>query len=95
MRVSVFADIFSLYLAPHLEATITADPASSSCTGIEIKSEFAIVVIVLLFICSFRLSVQHIRTVESCCEAAVVIAVLHSPNDLSILILTHQVPRLH
>jgi hypothetical protein len=50
MRVSVFAGIFSLYLAPHLEATITADPVSSSCSGIQIKSEFAKVVIVLLFV---------------------------------------------
>jgi hypothetical protein len=73
MRVSVFADIFSMYLAPHLEATITADPASSSCTGIEIKSEFAIVVIVLPYVCNVRQSVQHIRTFESCCKTAVVI----------------------
>ena len=49
MRVSVFAGIFSMYLAPHLEATITADPASAGCSGIAIKSEFAQVVIALLF----------------------------------------------
>jgi hypothetical protein len=35
-----------------LEATITADPASSDCNGIKIKSEFAKVVIAVPFVLS-------------------------------------------